>query len=59
MNNQYITDIIQNAFDGKAADVENAFNSAMQDKLGSAIAARKNEISAEMHGTEDTTDEDV
>jgi len=59
MENQNLINIIHRAFEDKAAGVQDAFNNAMQDKLGAAIAARKDEISAEMHGIEDTTDEDV
>ena len=53
-----VADIIKGAFEGKPADVANAFNAAIQDKLADAIELKKQEITQNMYGDPDTEEED-
>ena len=50
-----IADIIKGAFDGKPADAQTAFNSAIQDKMAAALDSKRYEIAQSMYGT---TEED-
>jgi len=58
VKNMNVADIIQQAFDKKPVGVEDAFNSAIQDKMQAAIANRRAEIEAEMSGVQPSDDDD-
>jgi hypothetical protein len=58
MQNMNVADIIKNAFENKPTGVEDAFNSAIQQKMADAIELRRQEIAQSMYGSE-SDDADV
>jgi hypothetical protein len=50
MENLTIADIIKSAFEGKPADAQTAFNSAIQDKMAAALDSKRYEIAQSMYG---------
>ncbi len=48
-----VEDIIQASFDSNPVEVGNAFNNAIKDKMMSAIAARREQLSMSMYGDDD------
>lgn len=57
MDNDFLNQIIQGAFDESPAAVQDAFNSEMATRIGPAIEARKADVAATMFQGE--RDEDV
>lgn len=58
MDNMNVADIIRNVFDNKPKNAEDAFNSAIQQKMADAIEARRQEVAQEFYGS-NNTDVDV
>jgi hypothetical protein len=50
MENLTIADIIKSAFEGKPADTQTAFNSAIKDKMAAALDSKRYEIAQSMYG---------
>lgn len=51
MDNMNVADIIRNVFDNKPKNAEDAFNSAIQQKMAGAIEARRQEVAQEFYGS--------
>jgi hypothetical protein len=48
-----IEDIIKASFESNPIEVQNAFNNTIKDKMMNAIAARREELSMSMYGSDD------
>ena len=48
-----VLDIVKASFDNNPVNVQQAFNDVIKDKMMSAIAARREEISMSMYGSDD------